>query len=350
MHHRFIGLICLLSSFFINQSFAFSGKVVAAEGRVWLREGVRSVGVIQQPAIVETLSVKRGDLVEAGQVIAQLKGRALQEAQLQDLQTEVARITSQRAVLEAEIELLRTKQSGVEVAKQRALVKQQAAIDNLEGKYVDYQWVIDEKDPPRRDSEEIKFKQKLLKRDITRLQTELLEIAPEYEQQYAVLQAEIAIVEARIEELGTAIKAAKAKLVALRIHLAELTVKASLSGQVLRINAYSGERVGPEGIVDLIDANQMGIEAEVYIDDISRISEGDTANIQGDGFKGVLEGTVAFIGMQVDRNTVVNPDPSAFADRRVVKVFIELSEESRAKVARLLNSRVVVRISPANAG
>jgi HlyD family secretion protein len=58
-----------------------------------------------------------------------------------------------------------------------------------------------------------------------------------------------------------------------------------------------------------------------------------------------LEGTVARIGKQIGKKDVLNTDPAADTDARVVEVRIRLAPESSKKVAALTNLQVEVKIN-----
>jgi HlyD family secretion protein len=124
------------------------------------------------------------------------------------------------------------------------------------------------------------------------------------------------------------------------------SVKAPTDGQVLKINTRQGERIDPQkGILDLGRTNQMYVIAEVYETDIERIRRGQRATITSSAFSGSLEGTVDLIGKQIGKKDVLNTDPAADTDARVVEVKIRLDPEASKKVSDLTNLQVEVKIS-----
>lgn len=125
------------------------------------------------------------------------------------------------------------------------------------------------------------------------------------------------------------------------------TVKAPSSGQILKINAYPGETVDQkEGIAELGRTNQMIVVAEVHESDISQVQTGQWAIIKSDSgaFSDQLRGTVSQIGLQIGKKDVLDTDPAADVDVRVVEVEIRLNPEDSDRVAGLTNSQVVVSI------
>lgn len=122
-------------------------------------------------------------------------------------------------------------------------------------------------------------------------------------------------------------------------------VKAPVAGQILSINAKVGEVVGSGGIVDIGQTQQMYVVSEVYESDIQYVKIGQEATIVSEygGFTGEIKGVVDRIGLQIDRPEIVNDDPSAKADVRIVKVKIRLHPHDSERV-RTLN-KLQVRAS-----
>jgi HlyD family secretion protein len=127
----------------------------------------------------------------------------------------------------------------------------------------------------------------------------------------------------------------------------ELTsVKAPADGQILKINTRQGERTSiDKGIVELGRTNQMYVIAEVYETDIALLRRGQRATITSAAFTGTLEGTVDIIGKQIGKKDVLDTDPAADTDARVIEVKIRLDPEASQKVANLTNLQVDVKIS-----
>ena len=126
-------------------------------------------------------------------------------------------------------------------------------------------------------------------------------------------------------------------------------VKAPFRGQVLKINTYPGENVNQEeGIVELGRTDRMMAIAEVYENDIGRVHLGQRAEIESENatFVGKLTGTVQQIGLQIGKRDVLESDPAADVDVRVIEVKILLTPESSRQVTRLTNAKVIVKILP----
>jgi len=140
---------------------------------------------------------------------------------------------------------------------------------------------------------------------------------------------------------------ARSQLNRARVDLEDFYVRVPVAGQILRINTRVGERVNPDqGIVDLGQTDQMVVIAEVYETDVPKLSVGQRATITSEngGFSDVLEGTVESIGLQIRKTDVLNSDPAADTNARVVEVKIKLDPESSEQVAGLTYMQVRVKI------
>jgi HlyD family secretion protein len=137
---------------------------------------------------------------------------------------------------------------------------------------------------------------------------------------------------------------ALADLAAAKAKLELAVVRAPLRAQVLEIHAYPGERVGPEGIMELGRTDKMYAVAEVYETDITAVEVGQPAKIRLSAMDRELTGKVERISLKVGRLDVVGTDPIAKTDARVVEVFILLDDSDA--VSRFTNMQVKVEIQP----
>jgi len=122
------------------------------------------------------------------------------------------------------------------------------------------------------------------------------------------------------------------------------TVRSPLEGRVIKIHARPGERVGPDGIAELAETDTMYAIAEVYETDIGRVKVGQHATMKSPAFDPELTGSVERIGMKIGKLDVVDTNPAARTDARIVEVEIRLDDSRRA--ASLSNLQVEVAIRP----
>jgi len=135
---------------------------------------------------------------------------------------------------------------------------------------------------------------------------------------------------------------ARADLSAAQAKLELSLVRAPLRAQVLEVHSQPGERVGPDGILELAQTDRMYAVAEVYETDISRVRVGQTAVITAPTLDDGVTGKVERIALKIGRMDALGTDPVARTDARVVEVFILL--DSSERVAGLTNMQVEVEI------
>ncbi|MFB2968624.1 biotin/lipoyl-binding protein [Aerosakkonema sp. BLCC-F183] len=122
------------------------------------------------------------------------------------------------------------------------------------------------------------------------------------------------------------------------------SVRSPLFGQVLKVNARPGERIGDDGIIELGHTDQMYVVAEVYETEIDKVRLGQAATVSSSAFTGKLKGTVDQLGLKIGKKNILNDDPAADQDARVVEVKIRLDESDSKQVAGLTNLQVEVAI------
>jgi HlyD family secretion protein len=137
---------------------------------------------------------------------------------------------------------------------------------------------------------------------------------------------------------------ARASLARAEAELELSLVRSPIDGQILKIHAREGERVGAEGIVEIGETASMYVVAEVYETDIGRVAVGQRASVRSPALARPLTGSVERIGLRIGRQDVLGTDPVADVDARVVEVEVRLDDPAPA--ARLTNLRVDVQIEP----
>ena len=117
-------------------------------------------------------------------------------------------------------------------------------------------------------------------------------------------------------------------------------IKAPTDGVILKINSRSGETASNDGIVELGQVQQMMVVAEVYQAHIGKIKENQNVRVTSNSLGVDLKGKVDSIGWQIQRQNVINADPSENIDARVVEVKVRLDEESSQKAKKFTNLQV----------
>lgn len=271
---------------------------------------------------VTKLFVKEGARVQAGQIIAKLdvyeRDRAALELAKKQLNVAQAQLHKSRST------------SGETAAQQARIARLKNELDTAQTEYQRYQKLFQAGaiSASLLDSKQLA---------VSNVQGQLQEARATLEQLKDIHKADEQLAQSEVESAMAAVTRAKADL-----NLAD--VKVPIAGQILKIHTRAGEVVSEQGIVELGQTQQMLAVAEVYETDISRVHLGNRAVVTSSGFTGELKGTVEQIGLKIGKQAILDTDPIADEDARVVEVKIRLDPEDSQRVAGLTNLRVKVEI------
>lgn len=312
---------------------------------------------------ITELLVKVGDRVQAGQVLAIAETRNRQQAALQEAKQQVgiaqARLAQVKAgarpgeiaARQATVRSLDAELSGEQATQQATITRLEAAFQNAQVEYNRNQMLaregaiaaslLDSRRLALRTAQaELNAAQAALKRTQTTLQARVSEASATVEQVAAVRPTDIAVAQAEVA-------GAIATVNRLRADLELAYIRAPKPGRILRIHTYAGEVVGDRGIVELGQTDQMMVVAEVYESDIGKVRVGQTVTVTSpnNAFAGKLAGTVDRIGLQVAKRDVLDTDPTAATDVRVIEVHIRLNAAASQQVSGLTNLQVNVAVN-----
>lgn len=169
-------------------------------------------------------------------------------------------------------------------------------------------------------------------RTVATLQQQINEAKGTLKEAKEVHPTDVAVAQAEIDGANATVQRIKAEL-------AMSYVRAPSYGRVMKINTRPGEIVGSQGILELGQTSQMYAVAEVYQSDINKVRPGQRVRIITDLTR-ELQGTLERIATQVQRQTIINGDPSSNLDNRVIEVYVRLDEASSKKAANLTNLQV----------
>lgn len=338
-------------------------KAITALGRIEPQGEVVQVSVSQTAGSnrIAELLVKQGDRINKGQIIAILDNRDNRLAALNRAKQQVAVAQSQLAQVKAG-----AKQG--EIAAQQAIIAELAAelrqevaarvatvrrleaeVRNAQVEYQRYQSLqadgavsVSMRDSKKLTLEttEESLREALANRSQTSetVQERLRQAKATLNRIAEVRPTDVQAAQAEVESAKAAVQEAQANL--------DLTyVKSPKAGQILKTHTLAGEVVSDKGIVEIGQTNQMYVVAEVYEVDINRVKVGQRATVTQLNLPGELTGTVEDIGLLIAKKDVLNTDPAADIDARVVEVKIRLNPESSQRVTGLTNSKVKVAIA-----
>lgn len=167
---------------------------------------------------------------------------------------------------------------------------------------------------------------------VATLQQQINEAKGTLKEAKEVRPTDVAVAQAEIDGANATVQKIKAEL-------AMSYIRAPEDGRVMKINTHPGEIVGNQGILELGQTSQMYAVAEVYQSDINKVRPGQKVRIISD-ITSDLRGTLERVGTQVQRQTIINGDPSSNLDNRVIEVYVRLDQASSKKAANLTNLQV----------
>jgi HlyD family secretion protein len=142
------------------------------------------------------------------------------------------------------------------------------------------------------------------------------------------------------------VEVARAEAARAEAELERAYIRAPQGGTVLTVHGRVGERPGASGLLSLGDLGRMKVEVEVYQAQIREVGVGSEAECEADGLPGKLRGVVERVGLEVGRQRLIDMNPAANTDARVVRVTVALDDASPAVARRFSNLQVTARIWP----
>ena len=309
---------------------------------------------------VERLLVEEDEQVEVGQIIAILDGRQRLQAALDEATTGVeiaqARLEQVKAgakpssisAKEAAIANLKAELIGKLEVQQATIARLTAQLNNALSEQERYQMLYEtgavsasELDSKRLTTstaqEQLNEAQATLKQTQNTLEARIQEAIAFLSETKEVRDVDLQLARAELNQARSAVSKAQSDM--------ELAyVRTPMAGQILAIHTRPGEAPRQKGIVEIGKTEQMIVVAEVDQNDIKQVEIGQQATVTSGIFEQKLKGKVHQISSQVGKNDILDTDPAADEDTRVVEVQILLEPQSSQKVTKLTNLEVDVTI------
>ncbi len=309
------------------------------------------------------LLVQEGDRVKAGQVIAILDSRDSLQNTVQQAQEQVKVFQAKLAQVQAgaklgeiqaqreQISRLKAELIGEIKSQNAAIARLQAEVNNAHSEYNRHQQLYQEGAIAisTLDSKRLALET---------AQEQLKEAQATQDRTNSTLKAQLAEAKANLDRISeirpvdvnaahTEVDSAIAALNKAKTDLAQAYVRAPIDSQILKIQTRPGGKIGDSGIVELAQTDSMIVIAEIYQSDIAKVKVGQSAEITGQAFEGIVRGKVVQVGLQVSRQDVFSDQPGENLDRRVIEVKIRLNREDSKRVSGLTNLQVQTAISSA---
>lgn len=350
-------------------------------------------------ARVKTLLVKEGDFLRKGDIIAYTSDYDLKQAELErarkqlqvaqanlnivkagakqgTINAQQATIAQFQAELEGAIASAQAKLARLQAQLKTETKEKQATINRLEAEknnaqseFNRYQklateGVISEAELESRILTLETAKQRyqeaiaIYNKTVSTLTEEINQAQADANQRANSLRKQIASAEATLNEISEirAVDVAKAQAEVenamavvnqAEVDLELTIIKAPIDGEIIEIKAYEGENISSEeGIVEMGDTQQMVVIAEIYESDIGKVRLGQETEIKSENnsFEGKVKGKVIEISNKIGKKDVLETDPAANVDVRVVEVKIAVNPEDNYKIKNLIYSQVIVNI------
>ena len=318
-----------------------------------------------QDSRVNELLVAEGDRVEAGQLIATLQGLDQKQAELaaakQNVAVYQAKLQQVRAgeaksaeieAQKATIDRLKAQLRNESIERAAEIADAVAELKNAEINYSRYQSLYQDGAVSK---SQLDDRQELYQRSQARLDraeakynNTISTLQKQLDRERAILNKLREVRPVDLAEAQAEVDYAIAQVKRIESELEDYYVRVPIAGQILKINTLVGEQVDTrQGIVELGRTEQMYAIAEVYETDVGKVKVGQQATVISEhgGFTGKLKGTVDHVGLQIKKQDILESDPAANKDARVVEVKVRLDPQDSTTVAGLTNLQVRVKIN-----
>ncbi|AUC60368.1 ABC-type glycolipid efflux pump membrane fusion component DevB [Cyanobacterium sp. HL-69] len=376
-------------------------EAVSALGRIEPEGDV--VVVAASPAMagakVRSLLVSQGDFVARGEIIAITTDYETKQAELERARRDLevaqanlaivragakegqidaqqatverlqAQIATQREVDNARLSRLRAQITSETIERQATVDRLQAELDNAQNELRRYQDLVRDGVVSQSEFEtrELTFQaaqkrfqesEATYQKTINTLNAEIAEVEAITQQNVRTLTQQINEAQGRLEEIrevrGVDVDASEAEVSRAmagvnqaQVELELTQIKAPINGQIIEVIAREGENIdNAQGVVEMANIDQMLVVAEVYETDIGRVQIGQEATIESENntFSEQIRGNVIQISSKIGKKDVLETDPAASIDARVVEVKIAVNPEYNDVINSLIYSQVFVQI------
>ena len=301
------------------------------------------------------LTVSRGDTIKAGQELAYLESfderLAAKNQAFSRLMDAEAMLNSETKLGEALIAESEIRLRQLEEQRPLQIEAQRARVRDLEAQLAlaeqDEERVAKLGDRGATSQQTIDHQRTEVQRFRSGLESaraELERLVKSFENDHRLADAQLTTAKAMLVRNKEALQVPtlRADLEYAEVLLKQSSLRSPISGKVLDILTRPGEATGFKPIMQLGDIADLYAVAEVYETEVRFIRVGHKARVSSRALSEEILGTVEEIGSIVTKNEVLDIDPAAEADRRVIEVWVRL--EDRAEASGLINLQVDVEI------
>lgn len=325
------------------EATAASPQAVGALGRIEPQSEIINIGSGITDRL-ETLSVQRGDTVKKGQILGYLQSHGVEVAQRAQI---AAQLSEAKLRLQTEMELDRAKIDDatlklnmINEVSPLKIAAQEDSVNGLEVTLKNNQTILDadakllnEKSISQRAYDDQQALVLQGEANLAAAKAHLAELRQQFKADVADGESRITLAKASMERARAdfAIDSLTKELALADERIMRTTLYAPIDGRILNILAHPGEVVGSSPILVMGNTDKMWVVAEVYETDIGLIRIGQTARVTSRVLTTPVTGHVIDIGHMIFKDDVLNVDPAARTDARIVEVRIELDDAERTR-------------------
>ncbi|MEO0541011.1 MAG: HlyD family efflux transporter periplasmic adaptor subunit [Cyanobacteria bacterium P01_A01_bin.105] len=334
---------------------------IAALGRVEPDSGVIDVASSENGVIAEVLAEK-GDVVAQGQPLIYLDIYEVRKAErdyaASQLEEARRRLAAETQLGQARIQAAATLENKAGPPQTEAIRAQQAAIDSIQAqldlalidlnRFTDLhrQGAISLQVLQQQRTQVAELRSNLASSQATKAQLAATQVADLDSASAQVLSAEANLA---LSQIQAGVVSAEQNLVLAEARLALALVTAPIDGEILDISAVgepSSSGLSSTTLLSVANTDEMIVVAEVYETDIGLVAVGQSVTItsRNGAFEETLTGTVRHVGRQIGKNDVIDVDPAADADSRVVEVDIAVEQDEVIEGLSYLDVDVLIEI------
>ena len=333
---------------------------VAALGRIEPKGEVIDVAAAET-GVLAKLFVTEGTQVESGQVLAELDVYEIRKAERNYAASQLAEarqtLAAEQRLGAARVTEANTEAGQIDQPQIQAIEAQAAQIRSLQARLalaetdlarfqnLFSQGAVTQQDLDRQQTQVDELTSDIANAQATKAQ---LQIARDTALANAAAQVSIAESNLNLASIESGVETAQQNLALADAMLNRTVIKAPAAGQILEIHVRPGEAVSSNRLLSMGNTDEMYVVAEVYETDVGLVKPGQMATItsRNSAFEGELRGTVETVGLQIFKNDVLDDDPAANADARIVEVRIAVEQDQVIAMLTNLQVDVLIDIKP----
>ncbi len=312
---------------------------------------------------LDRLNAKEGDIVVAGQTLGFLDSYDERRADRDHVAFKLAeaerRVAAERDAGQSRVEAADIKLRRAEAVYPLKIEAQKSKIRSLEAELANNRDILasrsklkQENFSSRRSVDDQRTLVRKSEEDLLAARVELKRLEAEYELDRSDARNESvqakAETERAIETIG--VQALRAQLALAEQSVERAVIRAPIDGQILKVLIRPGESADRGPVLKMGDTSVMHAVAEVYETDVRYVKVGQHARVTSPALPKPLNGEVISVGQMIFKNDVLNVDPAANADARIVEVRIKLEPDPLVAGLTNLTADALIDVSGGAAG